>query len=258
MHILEYVNHIIDCRSFSFDDNYAYDFSFDSGKKEMTFYFDSYYDAKKDEVILNPCRYLISNWACMFISHEGENYKIVDDNTILPKCELILEKKEQGDFFFLYVMAEGYEYYYFKIYNASVTLQLADMSLHVNTYNDINDISFSPIDEMYIARISHVNNKDMLLDEIKTSLRVPHNVKCSWDNLADVLCSPFWLLNKWKHVVIVHDDISCMPEQCMSDYMEVINYCRLHSIWISFVFPCNGNRTDYFNYLCSVHSQSCS
>ena len=99
MHILEYVNHIIDCRSFSFDDNYAYDFSFDSGKKEMTFYFDSYYDAKKDEVILNPCRYLISNWACMFISHEGENYKIVDDNTILPKCELILEKKEQGGFF---------------------------------------------------------------------------------------------------------------------------------------------------------------
>lgn len=225
----------MDLQLVSFDDNYVYDFSFNNEKKEMVFFYDSYYDVKKMEDIFHPCRFVISNWSCMQVATENNTYINVDSNMFLSRCEMILEMNEEDSIFLLYVMAENSNYYFFRFYDASIKFELEDMNSHINVFKEIGDVPVPSDGEVYIARIDKINNKSQFVDKIKKSLKVPCNVRISWDNLADVLCDPYWLLDKWKHIVLIHEDLSCMSEKDMLEYKQIIEYCRLHSLRISFV-----------------------
>lgn len=224
-------------QSYSFDDNYAYNFSFNKQENKMIFSFETYYDENRHEEVFNPCKLVIKNWSLLQLSYDSISYEdYSDDKMEFPKCELILDIKEFHDVLYLHVMTVEDKYLFLKIYNAMVVVFVENMNNHINVYNSLDKIIDYPIDRVYIAMINSVKSKDDLLRHIKESLHVPFNISWSWTTLASTLSSPFWLLGKWQHVTILHKDISKLPETDIIEYLSMINYCRLHSIRISFIF----------------------
>lgn len=231
--------------SYSFDDNYTYDFSFDEKKKEIVFFYESYFDIVRHIEVYNPCKFIIRNWDYMQVSYDNGIYTNIPRSGI-PKCELILEMKEQGHMIYLYAMTEIDEYIHLKFYNASTILEVDDMSKRKNAFDDIRKVSAYYSKMCYVAKIPEIRAEGELLKYIQQILHVPTHISCNWDNLAEVLCSPFWLLGKWEHVIITHENIGYLSAEEKERYRNAINYCRLHSYRISFVFQKNDLKSFAF------------
>ncbi len=226
---------------YSFDDNYATHFSFEIQRRVMLFSFDYYYDDNLQEDVMNPCSLVIKDWTSIQYSLEPEGeYFELENSSVMPELALILEMKQEGNNLFLYAMSDDNEYINLNILDATVSLELVDMTKNVNVYRSSDSIRNLAEEKVFMARIPCVGNKVELLEALKSSLRIPSHITCNWDVMPKLLEDPFWLSN-WTHVIVSHDDISELPESDMDVYRKVIAECRMHSMHTLFVF----NDNDY-------------
>jgi hypothetical protein len=158
----------------------------------------------------------------------------------MPELALILEMKQEGNNLFLYAMSDDNEYINLNIQDATVSLELVDMTKNVNVYRSSDSIRNLAEEDVFVARIPCVGNKVELLEALKSSLRIPSHITCNWNAMQKLLEDPFWLSN-WTHVIVAHDGISELPESDMDMYRKVIAECRMHSMHTIFVF----NDNDY-------------
>jgi len=226
---------------YSFDDNYATHFSFDIQRRVMLFSFDYYYDNNLQKDIMNPCSLVIKDWSSIQYSLESENkYFELEDSSVMPELALILEMKQEGNNLFLYAMSDDNEYINLIILDATVSLELVDMTKNVNVYRSSDIIRNLAEENVFMARIPCVGNKVELLEALKSSLRIPSHITCNWDAMPKLLEDPFWLSN-WTQVIVSHDGISELSESDLDMYRKVIVECRMHSMHTLFVF----NDNDY-------------
>ena len=226
---------------YSFDDNYATHFSFDNQRRVMHFSFDYYYDDNLQKDVMNPCSLVIKDWTSIQYSLEPEDeYFELENSSVMPELALILEMKQEGNNLFLYAMSDDNEYINLNILDATVSLELVDMTKNVNVYRSSDSIRNLAEENVFMARIPCVGNKVELLEALKSSLRIPSHITCNWDVMPELLENPFWLCN-WKQVIVAHDGISELPESDMDMYRKVIAECRMHSMHTIFVF----NDNDY-------------
>ena len=217
----------LDNMYYSFDDNYTTHFSFDIQRRMMIFSFDYYYDDNLQEDVLNPCNLVIKDWTSIQYSLEPEDeYFKLENSSVMPELALILKMKQEGNNLFLYAMSDDNEYINLNIQDATVSLELVDMTKNVNVYKLSDSIS------------DRVRNKVELLEALKSSVRIPSHITCNWDVMPKLLEDPFWLSN-WRQVIIAHDGISELPKSDLSMYRKVIAECRMHSMHTLFVFKDN-------------------
>ena len=226
---------------YSFDDNYATHFSFDNQRRVMLFSFDYYYDNNLQEDVHNPCSLVIKDWTSIQYSLEPEDeYFELENSSVMPELALILEMKQEGNNLFLYAMSDDNEYINLNILDATVSLELVDMTKNVNVYRSSDSIRNLAEENVFMARIPCVGNKVELLEALKSSLRIPSHITCNWDVMPELLEDPFWLSN-WTHVIVAHDGISELPKSDMDMYRKIIAECKMHSMHTLFVF----NDNDY-------------
>ena len=207
----------------------------------MLFSFDYYYDNNLQEDVHNPCSLVIKDWTSIQYSLEPEDeYFELENSSVMPELALILEMKQEGNNLFLYAMSDDNEYINLNILDATVSLELVDMTKNVNVYRSSDSIRNLAEENVFMARIPCVGNKVELLEALKSSLRIPSHITCNWDVMPELLEDPFWLSN-WTHVIVAHDDISELPESDMDMYRKIIAECRMHSMHTLFVF----NDNDY-------------
>ena len=207
----------------------------------MLFSFDYYYDNNLQKDVMNPCSLVIKDWTSIQYSLEPEDeYFELENSSVMPELALILEMKQEGNNLFLYDMSDDNEYINLNILDATVSLELVDMTKNVNVYRSSDSIRNLAEENVFLARIPCVGNKVELLEALKSSLRIPSHITCNWDAMPKLLEDPFWLSN-WTHVIVSHDDISELPESDMDMYRKVIAECRMHSMHTLFVF----NDNDY-------------
>ena len=152
---------------YSFDDNYATHFSFDIRRRVMHFSFDYYYDDNLQEDVMNPCSLVIKDWTSIQYSLEPEDeYFELENSSVMPELALILEMKQEGNNLFLYAMSDDNEYINLNILDATVSLELVDMSKNVNVYR-LSDSIRNQEEDVFMARIPYVRNKDELLVALK-------------------------------------------------------------------------------------------
>lgn len=229
----------LDNMYYSFDDNYTTHFSFDIQRRMMIFSFDYYYDDNLQEDVLNPCNLVIKDWTSIQYSLEPEDeYFKLENSSVMPELALILKMKQEGNNLFLYAMSDDNEYINLNIQDATVSLELVDMTKNVNVYKLSDSISDQAEEDVFMARIPYVRNKVELLEALKSSVRIPSHITCNWDVMPKLLEDPFWLSN-WRQVIIVHDGISELPKSDLSMYRKVIAECRMHSMHTLFVFKDN-------------------
>ena len=84
----------------------------------------------------------------------------------MPELALILEMKQEGNNLFLYAMSDDNEYINLNILDATVSLELVDMSKNVNVYR-LSDSIRNQEEDVFMARIPYVRNKDELLVALK-------------------------------------------------------------------------------------------
>ncbi len=207
----------------------------------MLFSFDYYYDNNQKKDVMNPCSLVIKDWTSIQYSLEPEDeYFELENSSVMPELALILEMKQEGNNLFLYAMSDDNEYINLNILDATVSLELVDMTKNVNVYRSSDSIRNLAEENVFMARIPCVGNKVELLEALKSSLRIPSHITCNWDVMPELLEDPFWLSN-WTHVIVSHDDISELPESDMDMYRKIIAECRMHSMHTLFVF----NDNDY-------------
>ena len=207
----------------------------------MLFSFDYYYDNNLQKDVMNPCSLVIKDWTSIQYSLEPEDeYFELENSSVMPELALILEMKQEGNNLFLYAMSDDNEYINLNIQDATVSLELVDMTKNVNVYRSSDSIRNLAEENVFLARIPCVGNKVELLEALKSSLRIPSHITCNWDAMPKLLEDPFWLSN-WTHVIVAHDGISELPESDMDMYRKVIAECRMHSMHTLFVF----NDNDY-------------
>ena len=207
----------------------------------MLFSFDYYYDNNLQKDVMNPCSLVIKDWTSIQYSLEPEDeYFELENSSVMPELALILEMKQEGNNLFLYAMSDDNEYINLNILDATVSLELVDMTKNVNVYRSSDSIRNLAEENVFMARIPCVGNKVELLEALKSSLRIPSHITCNWDVMPELLEDPFWLSN-WTHVIVAHDDISELPKSDMNMYRKIIAECRMHSMHTLFVF----NDNDY-------------
>ena len=190
---------------------------------------------------MNPCSLVIKDWTSIQYSLEPEDeYFELENSSVMPELALILEMKQEGNNLFLYAMSDDNEYFNLNILDATVSLELVDMTKNVNVYRSSDSIRNLAEENVFLAKIPCVGNKVELLEALKSSLRIPSHITCNWDVMPKLLEDPFWLSN-WTHVIVAHDDISELPESDMDMYRKIIAECRMHSMHTLFVF----NDNDY-------------
>lgn len=220
----------------SFYDNVAYDFECNMIEKRLILRFDSYYDDEREEDILVPCEFIIRDWSKV-LSSEILDENEIETNAIIP-FYVLLKLELRKNYILVFSLSEnksGDIYRYLKFYNASYSFIPMDMSKNVNVFEDVHDIKGFLEKDFFTAHIPKVYSKEDLLQHLKTYLHIPSHIECSWNNLAEVISTPFWLDN-WRNLVIVHDDISLMSEIDLDHYLQVIDFCRLRTIHVYFVF----------------------
>ena len=226
---------------YSFDDNYATNFSINIRRRVMFFSFDYYYDDNLQNDVFNPCSLVIKDWTSIQYSLGPEDkYYELENSSVMPDLTLILEMKQDGNNLFLYAMSDDNEYVNLNILDATVSLELVDMTKNVNVYRLSDSIRKLAKENVFMASIPYMRNKEELLEALKSTLRIPSHIVCNWDVMSDLLENPFWL-SKWEKVIITHDDISGLPESDVNTYKKVISECRMHSLHTFFVF----NDNDY-------------
>lgn len=232
----------LNLQSVSFNDNVAYNCKIDYKLRIVVISFDWYYDIAKKEIIANPIDLVIRNWSEATFSRElhanVEEETFQETGTeIIPLYE-ILKMDIRENYIFLHAVAGKDEedvYCYYKFYNASLSIKLLDMTVNENVYDSINGIKELEKGNYFIAHIPLVENMDELIKNLVAKTHVPPYLNCNWENLPEILCDPFWLNDK-RTLAIVHDNISQMRETDFVRYLDVIEYCRLHSLRVFFIF----------------------
>lgn len=207
----------------------------------MLFSFGYYYDNNLQKDVMNPCSLVIKDWTSIQYSLEPEDeYFELENSSVMPELALILEMKQEGNNLFLYAMSDDNEYFNLNILDATVSLELVEMTKNVNVYRSSDSIRNLAEENVFMARIPCVGNKVELLEALKSSLRIPSHITCNWDVMPELLEDPFWLSN-WTHVIVAHDGMSELPKSDMDMYRKIIAECRMHSMHTLFVF----NDNDY-------------
>ncbi|MBO4596763.1 MAG: barstar family protein [Bacteroidaceae bacterium] len=177
-----------------------------------------------------------------FIWNTKDETAYMEDSFVMPNLALILEMKQEGNSLFIYSMSYDNKYFYIKVIDAHIFLDLVDMTKNINVYKSVDDIKDFQQKDVFVAKIASVNHKEELLSELKTHVHIPPHITCNWDAMPKLLYEPFWI---GKPLVIVHDDISNLPKSDMEIYKNVITYCKLHTLHTFFVF----NDRDYFSIM---------
>jgi len=222
--------------NFSFDDNYAYSFSFDGENKRMEFIFESYYDESEQQEVYSPCKFVIKDWSSVICSFEYPNKKTIVRNKIreMPDLNLILDFKQQGTKTSIYAMGDDV-YVLLELYDAETLFELININDRNIVFRILDELPCEHTKGYFVANIPVVDNQDDLLFNIIKSLRIPPHLSCNWNNLADIIRHPFWL-GKWEHVAIIHESIALLNDSDVELYINIINKCRLHSLYIFFIF----------------------
>ena len=226
----------------SFNDDMVYNCEIDYEQKVITISFDWYFDIIKRKIIVNPINLVIKNWSLVTFSrelHSNPEEEIFQETgaNILPVYEILrLEFREN----YIYLHAVAYDddeevYCYYKFYDASLSFILLDMTAHENVYENINEIEEIKNGGFFVANIPPVENLDELINNLIIKTHIPPNLNCSWENLSEIISNAFWI-NIHGTLAIVHNNISHIGESEFELYYDVIEYCRLRTLHVYFVF----------------------
>ena len=262
----------LDINRFEYHDNVAVDCHLNMQEKEMVVYFDYYHyiESAVAKTIDNPIRFIIKGWSeilyhedlfeektvGMFIhtikrkwlssssaqKQRDEEKQLLfhdlDEKTI--QIYEILNLEQRDDYVLLHIEggSDDKEFVGFlKFCNATVSLEEIDMSERKNVFLSIDEIEYLDGKEPFVATIPNVANKDEMTSSIRKQLRIPNHISCTWENLADLFSDIYWL--DYMFCVIVHEDLSAMPQEDLYSYFGVISKCRLRTLRTFFVLDNN-------------------
>lgn len=272
----------LDIDRFEYHDNVAVDCYQNMQEKIMVVYFDYYYyiESAIAKAVDNPIRLIIKGWSeilyhedlfeeraeGMFINTFKRRWlsipsaqKRCDEEITTPFHDLgektiqiyeILNMEQRENYILLHIEGgvDDKEFVGFlKFCNATISLEEIDMSERRNVFLSIDEIKYLVGKKPFVATIPKATNKDEIIDSLRNLLRIPKNISSTWENLADLLSDIYWL--ECVFCVIVHEDLSAMPQDDLNSYFGVISKCRMKTLKTYFVLDKN-------TYECFIGSNS--
>lgn len=262
----------LDINKFEYHDNVAVDCYQNMQEKEIVVYFDYYYYIESAIVraIDNPIRFIIKGWS-EILYHEDLFEERTDGtfihtfkrrwfsiSSVQEQCDEekqllfhdlgkktiqiyeILNFEQRDNYVLLHIeggVADKEFVGFLKFCNAIVSLEEIDMSDRRNTFLSIDEIKYLNGKDPFVATIPKVTDKDEIIDSLRKLLRIPQHISCTWENLVNLLSDIYWL--ECVFCVIVHEDLSAMPQEDLYSYFGVISKCRLKTLRTYFVLDKN-------------------